>query len=95
MKQLIVLQDLMIKNVIAKIDIEDPSKIDTEELLTSLYEYSMMVASYLAKAHISVTSNFDKTYAKILTDETPETIQEHYKKLADILESSEFKKMCR
>ena len=95
MKQLVILQDIMIKNVIEKLNIEDMSKTDPDEVLTSLYDYTTMVAAYLAKAHISVSGSFDKTYADILTDESMESIQEHYKKLASLLESSTFKRMCK
>lgn len=95
MKQLVVLQDLMIKNVVEKIDVEDMSKTDPDEVLTALYDYTMMISAYLAKAHISVSSGFDKTYADILTSESMEDIQNHYKKLAELLESSEFKRMCK
>lgn len=94
-RNLVILQDILIRNVVEKIDVDDVSNTDLDDLLASLYDYTIMISSYLAKKHISVSSSFDKAYAEVLTSEAPEAIQKHFKDLTALMESSEFKALCK
>ena len=95
MKKLVILQDILIRNVIEKLDVDDVSNTNLDDLLVSLYDYAINIGSYLSKSHLSISSSFDKAYTDILLDEEPNQIKEHYTNLTKLLESEDFKRLCK